>query len=281
MTFDGIAAIQARIDAIQQQFGAATASSGGSGASGSTANPDFAQVLAQVSANSSATSALGLLDGSSSDPTSSASSGSGTGGLDPSLLSALTGSSANTGGLDPSLLSALTGSSANTGGLDPSLLSALSNLTGRGGMAPPAPSSTAPTGFVATALAEAGKPYRFGAEASPNDPNPPAFDCSELVQWAAARNGVNLVDGAAHQYLAAKQAGEVVPVDVAIRTPGALLFSFSSEPVPGQGEPPHAHVAISLGDGRTIEAKGRAYGVGVFSAANRFTYGAIVPGLAR
>ena len=64
-----------------------------------------------------------------------------------------------------------------------------------------------------------------------------------------------------------------------MHTPGALLFSFSSEPVPGGGRPNHAHVAISLGDGRTIEARGKSYGVGTFNAANRFQWAAIVPGL--
>jgi cell wall-associated NlpC family hydrolase len=59
-----------------------------------------------------------------------------------------------------------------------------------------------------------------------------------------------------------------------------LLFSFSHEPKPGEGRPSKAHVAISLGDGRTIEARGRKYGVGVFSGANRFQYGAMIPGLA-
>ena len=56
-------------------------------------------------------------------------------------------------------------------------------------------------------------------------------------------------------------------VEQALRTPGALLFR------PG-------HVAISLGDGRTIEAKGSKYGVGIFSAHNRgWTTGGLIPGM--
>ena len=43
--------------------------------------------------------------------------------------------------------------------------------------------------------------------------------------------------------------------------------------------PSRAQVAISLGDGRTIEARGKSYGVGSFDAGNRFQYAAVVPGL--
>jgi hypothetical protein len=57
------------------------------------------------------------------------------------------------------------------------------------------------------------------------------------------------------------------------------LFSFSEEPTAGGGRPSQAHVAISLGDGKTIEARGKKYGVGTFDAGNRFEYGAIIPGL--
>jgi len=58
------------------------------------------------------------------------------------------------------------------------------------------------------------------------------------------------------------------------------LFSFDGEPQPGlSGEPSHAHVAISLGNGKTIEAKGHAYGVGVFDAGDRFNYAGMIPGM--
>jgi cell wall-associated NlpC family hydrolase len=133
--------------------------------------------------------------------------------------------------------------------------------------------------FVQSALAQAGDPYVWGASASPTDPNPTAFDCSELTRWAAKRAGVDLPDGSWLQYLSLKQQGATIPVAQALQTPGALLFSFSSEPVAGGGRPSRAHVAISLGDGRTIEARGSKYGVGSFDAANRFQYAAVVPGL--
>lgn len=116
--------------------------------------------------------------------------------------------------------------------------------------------------FVRIALEQAGDAYVYGAEAAKSDPDPDAFDCSELVEWALARVGVTFVDGSANQLARVKR----IPVDKAIRTRGALLFH------PG-------HVAISLGDGRTIEAANRSYGVRSLSAAGRFTAAGLVPGL--
>jgi cell wall-associated NlpC family hydrolase len=134
--------------------------------------------------------------------------------------------------------------------------------------------------FLRSALAQSGDRYVWGASASPTDPNPSAFDCSELVKWAAKRAGVDVPDGSWLQYLQLKQQGATIPVEQALRTPGALLFSFSHEPTPGGARPSQAHVAISLGDGRTIEARGSKYGVGTFDAGSRFEYGAVIPGLA-
>ena len=133
--------------------------------------------------------------------------------------------------------------------------------------------------FVSEAMRQAGDPYVWGSSASPSDPDPTAFDCSELTKWAAKRVGIDLPDGSWLQYLKLKEQGALVPVEQALQTPGALLFSFSQEPTAGGGRPSQAHVAISLGDGKTIEARGKKYGVGTFDAANRFEYGAIIPGL--
>jgi cell wall-associated NlpC family hydrolase len=135
--------------------------------------------------------------------------------------------------------------------------------------------------FLHHALAQDGDKYVFGHEVSLNDANPDTFDCSELVQWAAHQAGVDVPDGSWLQYAQAHQMGTTMTVSDALHTPGALLFSFSSDPLAG-GRPEHAHVAISLGDGRTIEAKGTKYGVGIFDAGtngDRFQYAATVPGI--
>ncbi len=131
--------------------------------------------------------------------------------------------------------------------------------------------------FVDAALAQRGDPYVFGAEVRLDDPDPDAFDSSELTQWAADQAGASIPDGAMYQYLELKSQGRLVSVEEGIHTRGALLFYFSSEPTPGGGRPGTAHVAISLGDGRTIEARGSSYGVGEFPAGDRFNYAGVIP----
>lgn len=128
----------------------------------------------------------------------------------------------------------------------------------------PVPPSARAVDFLEHALSQAGDPYVFGVEVQLQDPDPPAFDCSELVQWAAAQAGLQVPDGSQAQ----REFVRPMSVQQALRTPGALLFR------PG-------HVAISLGDGRSIEARGRRYGVGVFTAEHRFDAAGWLPGLRR
>lgn len=122
-------------------------------------------------------------------------------------------------------------------------------------------------------MTQKGKPYIFGYEVNLNDPSPPAFDCSEGVQWTCAQLHITPVmpDGAANQYEHCKKYGTIIPIEEAIRTAGALLFRISSE---------GNHVVISRGDGTTIEARGAAYGVGVWNSTGRdWTGGAKIPGV--
>jgi cell wall-associated NlpC family hydrolase len=134
--------------------------------------------------------------------------------------------------------------------------------------------------FVDIARSQAGDDYVFGAEAGLDDADPDAFDCSELTQWAADQVGVTIPDGAMYQYLELKDQGQLMSVEEALRTKGALLFYFSEEPTPGGSRPGSAHVAISLGDGRTIEARGSSYGVNEFSGTGRFNYAGVIPEMA-
>lgn len=160
-----------------------------------------------------------------------------------------------------------------------SLLAGATTAVTPGTTARPATVGAGTQTFLDAALRQAGDPYVWGATASPTDPDPDAFDCSELTKWAATQAGVDLPDGSWLQYLELEKQGALVPVEQAVRTPGALLFSFSSQPRAGGSRPDQAHVAISLGDGRTIEARGTEYGVGSFEAGDRFEYGAVIPGL--
>ena len=259
MTFEGIAAVQARIQSIEQQVaGLSSPAPATATGSGPSTGADFASLLSDAM-NTQTASGIGALSDSGA-PASAGLSG-GTGTDLSSLVSKLTGGGTSTTPDLSSMISSLTGSSG----------SGASGLTG--------PSGTTST-FLATAVSQQGKPYVWGSTASPTDANPASFDCSELTKWAAARAGVTIPDGAAHQYVWLKEQGATMSVQQALQTPGALLFHFASEPQPGLGsEPPVAHVAISLGNGKTIEARGHAYGVGVFDATDRFNYAGMIPGM--
>lgn len=118
--------------------------------------------------------------------------------------------------------------------------------------------------FIGLCLSQTGKPYTLGAEANFSDPDPPKFDCSELVEWAAARLGVWVPDGSWNQY----EYVDEVSVEDGFRIPGALLFRG----VPWS--PGRDHVAVSLGNFKTIEARGLAYGVNVFPTGGRIWHAA-------
>jgi cell wall-associated NlpC family hydrolase len=135
--------------------------------------------------------------------------------------------------------------------------------------------------FVSLLVSQDGDKYVFGHEVSPDDANPSVFDCSELVEWGCARLKIKpkVPDGSWRQFRHCKKEGTDVAVERAILTSGALLFRFKGDPETG-GRPEQAHVAVSLGNGMTIEARGKAYGVGIFSAEGRgWTHAGLVPGL--
>lgn len=125
--------------------------------------------------------------------------------------------------------------------------------------------------FVKVLLSQVGDPYIYGYEVNLNDPNPPAFDCSEFMEWGAHRVGLYLPDGSTAQFLYCRDHGLAVSIEKAIATPGALLF---------RGYNGSEHVACSLGNGETVEAKGRAYGVVRTTAYGRdWNCAALIPDL--
>lgn len=121
--------------------------------------------------------------------------------------------------------------------------------------------------FVALALRQAGKNYVYGAQPNASDPDPRSFDCSALVQWAAIRVGIpDPTRTTDTQEARCRANGTLISVQDAINTKGALLFQ------PG-------HVAISLGNGSTIEAMNPSQGVRQGNASGRgFTVGGKIPG---
>jgi len=262
VTIDSVAAVQTRIAQIQQLVSASVGGAGASGApssssSSATQSPEFASLLADAMATGTA----------ASDPLSDSSSTSGSASsMVSQLLSQLAGGTSNTSmGLSTS------GLTSTSGGLT--------------GVAAPTTSTTTNSTtqqFLSTALAEQGKPYVYGATAQISDPNPRAFDCSELTKWAAARSGVTIPDGATAQYLYIRDHGDTMTVQQALHTPGALLFHFGHEPKNLGDIPADGHVAISLGDGvHTIEARGHAYGTNVFDNASgrSFNFAGMIPGM--
>lgn len=124
-------------------------------------------------------------------------------------------------------------------------------------------------------LAQKGKPYVYGAEVVPGDPNPVAFDCSELLQAAGDSVGItpHIPDGSYAQWDHIKAHGTVLTVAMALTIRGSALFTEFDSRGPG-------HVAGNLGDGTTIEARGKAWGVGCFPATTaRFTAAGLFPGI--
>jgi cell wall-associated NlpC family hydrolase len=138
---------------------------------------------------------------------------------------------------------------------------------------------TAIATFLDAAEAQIGDKYRFGAETKLDDPNPTAFDSSELVQWAAAQAGVKLPDGSWNQYRHLAAQGRTIPMDHALRTPGALVFGFSSDPMASTGRPARAYVGISLGDGTILDVSERSGEVKIMEPGNFYTYAATIPEL--
>jgi len=122
--------------------------------------------------------------------------------------------------------------------------------------------------LLVLALKEVGKLYVLGSEGSPEE-SLKTWDCSELVQHLLAQVGVEQVtdsggrvtpiaafDGAGFQWERTRS----IPFEAGVKLPGALLFIQSVSAYPRK---PHqvGHVAISLGNGYLLEARGRAYGV--------------------
>lgn len=123
-------------------------------------------------------------------------------------------------------------------------------------------------------IAQKGKRYVFGAEGRTD-----AYDCSELVEQSCLDAGIRPVvpDGAYYQWRHCTKHKRRISVAEGIRTRGALLFVGDGT---GTGRDAITHVAWSLGDGTTIEARGKAWGVGVFPSAGRFDYAGLIPGAA-
>ena len=111
---------------------------------------------------------------------------------------------------------------------------------------------------VAFALAQQGKPYKWGAT------GPGAYDCSGLTQAAWAHAGVSIPRTAAGQLVALPRvSGRLRPGDL-------LVYATRG--------PSRRHVAIVVGPGRMVEARGTGIAVAVHPIRRAGLLGAVRPG---
>jgi NlpC/P60 family/Bacterial TSP3 repeat len=133
--------------------------------------------------------------------------------------------------------------------------------------------------FMEVAQQQVGVKYQFGAEADMNDSTPQAFDSSELVEWSAHQAGIELPDGSWNQYRTLHEQGAAISVDDALKTKGALVFGFSSDPLASSDRPARAYVGISLGNGKVLDVSERAGEVRELDPGNFYTHAALIPEL--
>lgn len=131
--------------------------------------------------------------------------------------------------------------------------------------------------FVQKCLAEENDEYEMGGAAVPGTPSNQTreWDCSGLVYTKLQELGIDSPRSSTEQLAWCEENNTIISLERGIQTRGALLLRKKKT-----GET-YGHVAVSLGDGRTIEALGEDWGVGIFSAtSNRtFSHAALVPGL--
>lgn len=141
---------------------------------------------------------------------------------------------------------------------------------------------------VTIANTRIGQIYTWGARAvlSNKNHNGP-WDCAEFVSWCTFQ-AYGFVFGAygsdpdsadpysGKWYSDAVDQKATTSVDGALGTPGAILIRK-----PGDFHLKVGHVAVSLGNGSTIEARSTKYGTGIFSgAATRpWSIGCLLPGV--
>jgi hypothetical protein len=160
---------------------------------------------------------------------------------------------------------------AMNGGGDPKLNDMNENMV--------QPNPTPLDRFMDVAQQQIGVKYQFGAEADMKDSTPEAFDSSELVEWSAHQAGIELPDGSWNQYRTLHEQGAAISVDDALKTKGALVFGFSSDPLASPDRPARAYVGISLGNGKVLDVSERAGEVRELDPGSFYTHAALIPEL--
>lgn len=115
--------------------------------------------------------------------------------------------------------------------------------------------------FVSWCLSRSGDKYVFGATRDTSNVNQSTFDCSSLIRWAMARVGISFpTDTWTQEAWLKKGNGTKITLAAAYNIRGALLYRSTKG---------REHVAVSLGNGKTIEAVSSSLGVRQQSAAGR------------
>jgi len=132
-----------------------------------------------------------------------------------------------------------------------------------------------------------GEPYQLGAKVPKDDAGHKGpWDCTEFVSWLYYQvfgilYGCDDDNGDPHNAETysgswardAKQLGHIITVEQAKATPGAAILRFA-----GTGEV--GHIAISDGNGGTVEAHGKADGItNSVVDGRRWDMGILVPGV--
>jgi cell wall-associated NlpC family hydrolase len=133
--------------------------------------------------------------------------------------------------------------------------------------------------FMEVAQQQKGVKYQFGTEVDMKEIDPQAFDSSEFVEWAAHQAGIELPDGSWNQYRHLHEQGANISVEHALKTPGALVFGFSSDPLASTDRPARAYVGISLGNGKVLDVSERAGEVREMDPGAFYTHAAVIPEL--
>jgi NlpC/P60 family protein len=156
-------------------------------------------------------------------------------------------------------------------GIDAALANQSDLLSIRGGATTGANATSRVAAFVAFAKSKVGGPYLWGGS------GPTAYDCSGLVQAAAASIGVSLPHNSQLIYGACMSAHTACTVETAISTYGALLVRAAGTLGPSDG----GHIAISLGNGQTVEAADVAVGIiiGNDATTTNFNLAGLLPGV--
>src|ERR1700712_2599517 len=125
-----------------------------------------------------------------------------------------------------------------------------------------------------------GEPYVLGALVPKDDANYKGpWDCAEFVSWLYYQTfgilyGTDAVDGySAYWSRDANSLGQIITIEEAKSTPGAAILRLA-----GNGEV--GHIAISDGNGGTVEAHGKEDGItNSVVDGRRWDMGVLVPGV--